>query len=855
MIRKYVQPLYLLLGFICLSAVRFSNHILFSSPGTVLWLVLFICLTKQAASRKELFMIGSLFTLGYIIRFWGATGIACLDAVGLGFIGIVVYGVFLGYRKLTANKEQIGWTLLFPLLWTCGFILFSLLQLPSSMRIDIWFSDLPVLLQSEAIIGSYGLSFVILWAAALLAHTLNTRRPIGLVLFAALTASLLLFGVFRLQSAQEPTGQIRIAYTTGPYVGDFQNYSPLDYDRAESNVTASVKQAKALNAAVLAFNEEAFELDAPNAARLTQHAQQLARENQLYILLGLDVGHGSKGGRENKLVWIDPQGIVCGSYLKEHLIPVLETDYESGNDTIRSYPVTVGAQEVQIAFAICYDSNFPAYISQTSLDTDILILPSWDWAAITDLHRKICETIAVENGLYVLKPTYDGTTIAADPYGRIIARSSTAESGFETLHTVDVPVTHLKTTSRLFGNWRTHLASDIDQTLSTGKESANMLYSLMAAEVMGILIGTVLLYASFFEIRTATRRRKIFALLVIANLFANICDLVSWLLDGTATLQPLLFISTICSLLSSFLIYACFYQYVLLLVSEQHTPGKRYLFFVKLFVALACLWTIVESLMGGIFTLEHGVYTSGKLYGTYVVINALLMLFIVADIIHCARHLRTHDFFAIFSYLFLPACAMILNLLIPEYSYEYPAMSVALLIIFVMLQSNTEQTLMEQEQAISKVARQDSLTGLQNHRAFMELFTPEADDSYLGIIFCDVNGLKYTNDHFGHSAGDQLLHDFAQLLLSCYRKDDLYRISGDEFIVAISNVTEDEFGIRAHRLRDKLAAMEQPLASIGMAYGSRKDFETLMKRAESEMYIEKAQDHLRFPAHKRDNES
>lgn len=56
------------------------------------------------------------------------------------------------------------------------------------------------------------------------------------------------------------------------------------------------------------------------------------------------------------------------------------------------------------------------------------------------------------------------------------------------------------------------------------------------------------------------------------------------------------------------------------------------------------------------------------------------------------------------------------------------------------------------------------------------------------IVFIDIDGLKYTNDHFGHSAGDFLLKTFVQVTNNTLvkEKDRLYRYAGDEFIVVTS---------------------------------------------------------------------
>ena len=85
---------------------------------------------------------------------------------------------------------------------------------------------------------------------------------------------------------------------------------------------------------------------------------------------------------------------------------------------------------------------------------------------------------------------------------------------------------------------------------------------------------------------------------------------------------------------------------------------------------------------------------------------------------------------------------------------------------------------------ISYISYHDYLTGLYNRIYFEEekkrLDTPR--QLPISIIMGDINGLKLINDGFGHSKGDEVLIEIAEILKSCCRKEDIVsRIGGDEF--------------------------------------------------------------------------
>lgn len=157
----------------------------------------------------------------------------------------------------------------------------------------------------------------------------------------------------------------------------------------------------------------------------------------------------------------------------------------------------------------------------------------------------------------------------------------------------------------------------------------------------------------------------------------------------------------------------------------------------------------------------------------------------------------------------------------------------------------------QQSQQIRFLSYHDPLTGLYNRR-FIEEALPGLDapeNLPISIIMGDVNGLKITNDVFGHAAGDSLLRRVAGLLeKNCGKHDLIARWGGDEFMVflprtdlaraeaIIQNVKSDYIALDKRGLYLSL--------SLGCAAkGEEKDnIQTVMRQAEEYMYHQKLLD-------------
>lgn len=124
----------------------------------------------------------------------------------------------------------------------------------------------------------------------------------------------------------------------------------------------------------------------------------------------------------------------------------------------------------------------------------------------------------------------------------------------------------------------------------------------------------------------------------------------------------------------------------------------------------------------------------------------------------------------------------------------------------------------EAEETLRYISTHDALTGLFN-RFYFEKHMHAIDSGSLkdlGLLVCDVDGLKYINDNLGHDAGDQLLKQCAEVLTGTFSHNNeiVSRIGGDEFTVIIKNCAERELNAAVERLRQAVIDYNREKASI-----------------------------------------
>ena len=172
---------------------------------------------------------------------------------------------------------------------------------------------------------------------------------------------------------------------------------------------------------------------------------------------------------------------------------------------------------------------------------------------------------------------------------------------------------------------------------------------------------------------------------------------------------------------------------------------------------------------------------------------------------------------------------------------------VVLVIFSFVLGNFTKRTEKVVEESLN-----DELTGLKNRRAYqaeIERLNDGGNMADISIATMDINGLKITNDNFGHTAGDELIQAAANIMkeVFCENGWNVYRTGGDEFVAIIcSPVSDLDVLVQDFKEQEKLFIHDK-ITELSVSIGTVQGYnqrgiacvEDLIKIADKRMYSDK----------------
>lgn len=150
----------------------------------------------------------------------------------------------------------------------------------------------------------------------------------------------------------------------------------------------------------------------------------------------------------------------------------------------------------------------------------------------------------------------------------------------------------------------------------------------------------------------------------------------------------------------------------------------------------------------------------------------------------------------------------------------------------------------------------DTLTNVQNSYAYAKankIYERVSEKTPVGVVYGDVNGLKIVNDTRGHDAGNSLILEFCGMLRRYFGAGNVYRLSGDEFVVILLNVDQEDLESSFDFLYEEIQQNRMPIGAVGWAWENCPEtISEVALVAEKRMYKDKAKFYKQNPEFQRD---
>lgn len=405
------------------------------APVPVLWLVF-----GETASWKAFLAAWAAFALGLssLERAYGGVlpaPVLVLDILAASLLFAVAAS---GARRAAQAFGPIAGMLTFAALWAGLDTLVALdpavgtMLSPASAEVAA-----PVLIQSAALVGFAGVTFLIGAAAAAIALSLRTRSPAPALIAIALFAGNAAYGYWRV--SQPPAASLRVALinsnTYGYWPLSMHEHEPAAATQAAAlrvidAYAAQVAQLRGRQVRLAVLPENIAPIEAAWRDQAWAKLAAAADASGATLVGGFDMVRD--GARRNVSLAFAPGATEPVVYEKRHLVPVAESDVFAPGGGPRVLADGTGLE-------ICLDMDSPGMIRRDAVVTRprLLAVPAseigthGDWTSLGVagdgwFHARDAMLRSVENGVPMARSAGRGLLTLTDRYGRIVAQAPTA---------------------------------------------------------------------------------------------------------------------------------------------------------------------------------------------------------------------------------------------------------------------------------------------------------------------------------------------------------------------------------------------------------------------------------------------
>lgn len=223
-------------------------------------------------------------------------------------------------------------------------------------------------------------------------------------------------------------------------------------------------------------------------------------------------------------------------------------------------------------------------------------------------------------------------------------------------------------------------------------------------------------------------------------------------------------------------------------------------------VAIVVIITLLSPALHLVYYIdESGVYHRGPLFPVELIVSYSYLALGFCLLIKRRKRLIDIDFRFLTLFCLLPMIGGLVQGLVYGVLLMWASSACALAIMYMYLQERMIQT--------------DYLTGAWTRHS-LELYIAQklkdSEKQCFGMVYVDIDNLKYINDHYGHSEGDVAIRAATTAIKSVLRKGDaIARFGGDEFAILLEINTREALDAVLKRIED---SVQRYNATSGKAY-------------------------------------
>jgi apolipoprotein N-acyltransferase len=364
-------------------------------------------------------------------------------------------------RALVRRLPRGVSTLVYPAVSLTIEYLIARTPLGSGMAASATQFGFPAVSQLASVTGIWGIGFLAGWLATVINNLWEQRfdlRKSGKM--AAVAASVMVlvlaFGSTRMAATRSAAPTVRVGSITVNHQRDYWDWidkgTPRELVAGYAPELASLEdalfqqseRAVAAGAKVIFWSEGNGVVAEDGEQAFMTRSAAFARQHGVYFAPAVVVLRYGQTISDNKILMFSPEGALAYTYVKTM------SWYPTGSDGVLK---VVDTPFGRIGSAICFDMDFPAFIHRlATLRADIVLVPAFDREKIRPYHTEVGLLRGVENGFAVIRQTNQGTSMAIDGAGHLLARQEFFETP-DRLMLSDVPTRRVPTIYAALGEW------------------------------------------------------------------------------------------------------------------------------------------------------------------------------------------------------------------------------------------------------------------------------------------------------------------------------------------------------------------------------------------------------------------